>query len=220
MTEAPIYHNMQRRMVTHNYALPGIYHITLHVAEGLSQSLQPLGQVEGSLEQPDNTPGGPHVMLTPIGKMVREELVTSITAHYPMVVIDAFIIMPEHLHVLFIVKEPIVSCNGRPTHLGQVIAGFKKGCNRRYWAMTEQGIPTGKPLATLATPIPAAPVSGGSAAAAPVSGGSAAAVRVSDGSPVRKRVPSNGTTGRRPLFAGGYCDVMPITAEQLSTQRA
>ena len=44
--------------------------------------------------------------------------------------------------------------------------------------------------------------------------------RVSDGSPVRKRVPSNGTTGRRPLFAGGYCDVMPITAEQLNTQRA
>ena len=219
---------MHRRMVTHNYALPGIYHITLHVAEGTGR--QPLGQVEGSLEQPDNTLEGPHVILTPIGEMVREELVTSITAHYSMAVIDSFVIMPEHLHVLIIVKEPIVSRSGRPTHLGQVIAGFKKGCNRRYWAMTEQGIPTGKPLATLATPIPAAPVSGGSAAAAPVSGGSAAAapvsggspaaVRVSDGSPVRKRVPSNGTTGRRPLFAGGYCDVMPITAEQLSTQRA
>ena len=71
MTQAPTYHNMQRRMVTHNYALPGIYHITLHVAEGMGQSL---GQVEGALEQPDNTTGGPHVMLTSIGKMVREEL--------------------------------------------------------------------------------------------------------------------------------------------------
>lgn len=208
MTQALTYHNMHRRMVTHNYALPGIYHITLHVAEGTGR--QPLGQVEGSLEQPDNTLEGPHVILTPIGEMVREELLTSITAHYSMAVIDSFVIMPEHLHVLIIVKEPIVSSSGRPTHLGQVIAGFKKGCNRRYWAMTEQGIPTGEPLATLAAPIPAAPVSGGSAAA----------IRVSDGSPVRKRVPSNGTTGRRPLFAGGYCDVMPITAEQLSTQRA
>ena len=238
MTQALTYHNMHRRMVTHNYALPGIYHITLHVAEGTGR--QPLGQVEGSLEKPDNTLEGPHVILTPIGEMVREELLTSITAHYSMAVIDSFVIMPEHLHVLIIVKEPIVSRSGRPTHLGQVIAGFKKGCNRRYWAMTEQGIPTGKPLATLAAPIPAAPVSGGSPAAAPVSGGPAAAIRVSDGpaaavrvsggpaaairvsdgSPVRKRVPSNGTTGRRPLFAGGYCDVMPITAEQLSTQRA
>ena len=223
MTQALTYHNMHRRMVTHNYALPGIYHITLHVAEGTGR--QPLGQVEGSLEKPDNTLEGPHVILTPIGEMVREELLTSITAHYSMAVIDSFVIMPEHLHALIIVKEPIVSRSGRPTHLGQVIAGFKKGCNRRYWAMTEQGIPTGEPLATLAAPIPAAPVSGSSAAAipipaAPVSGGPAAAIRVSDGSPVRKRVPSNGTTGRRPLFAGGYCDVMPITAEQLSTQRA
>ena len=207
MTEAPTYHNMQRRMVTHNYAQPGIYHITLHVAEGMCQ---PLGQVGGSLEQPDNTPGGPHVILTPIGEMVRDELCSSITVHYSMVVIDTFVIMPEHLHVLIIVKEPIVSHNGRPTHLGQVIAGFKKGCNRRYWDMTGEAIPTGEPLGTLTAPIPVAPVSGGSPAA----------VRVSGGLPARKRVPSNGTTGRRPLFAGGYCDVMPITAEQLNTQRA
>ena len=211
MTEAPTYHNMQRRMVTHNYALPGIYHITLHVAEGMCQ---PLGQVGGSLEQPDNTPEGPHVILTSIGEMVRDELRSSITAHYSMVVIDTFVIMPEHVHVLIIVKEPIVSRNGRPTHLGQVIAGFKKGCNRRYWDMTGEGIPTGEPLGTLnapaAAPIAAARVSGVSPAAAPVPGGS----------PARKRVSSNGTTGRRPLFAGGYCDVMPITAEQLNTQRA
>ena len=212
MTEAPIYHNMQRRMVTHNYALPGIYHITLHVAEGTGR--QPLGQVEGSLEKPDNTPEGPHVILTPIGEMVRDELLTSITAHYSMAVIDSFVIMPEHVHVLIIVKEPIVSSSGRPTHLGQVIAGFKKGCNRRYWDMTGEGIPTGEPLDTLNAPAAAA------IAAAPVPGGSPAAVRVSGGFPARKRVPSNGTTGRRPLFAGGYCDVMPITAEQLNTQRA
>jgi hypothetical protein len=202
---------MQRRMVTHNYALSGIYHITLHVAEGMCQ---PLGQVGGSLEQPDNTPEGPHVILTPIGKMVRDELLTSITAHYSMVVIDSFVIMPEHVHMLIIVKEPIVSRNGRPTHLGQVIAGFKKGCNHRYWDMTGEGIPTGEPLDTLNAPA-AAPIP-----AAPVPGASPAAVRVSGGSPARKRVPSNGTTGRRPLFAGGYCDVMPITAEQLNTQRA
>ena len=207
---------MHRRMVTHNYALPGIYHITLHVAEGMGQ---PLGQVEGSLEKTDNTPEGPHVILTPIGEMVREELLTSITAHYSMVVIDSFVIMPEHMHVLLIVKEPIVSRNGRPTHLGQVIAGFKKGCNRRYWDMTGQGIPTGEPLATLTKPATAR-VSGGSPVAARVSGGSPVAARVSGGSPARKRVPSNGTTGRLPLFAGGYCDVMPITAEQLNTQRA
>ena len=51
---------------------------------------------------------------------------------------------------------------------------------------------------------------------------SGSASRVSGGSPARedKRTPSSGTTGRRPLFAYGYCDVQPITPEQLDTQRA
>ena len=133
-------------MSTHNYSLPGIYHITLHVAEGMGQ---PFGLVEGSLEQPDDTLSGPHVALMPIGQMVREELLTSITEHYSMISVDTFVIMPEHMHILLQVTAPIVSSNGRPTHLGQVIAGFKKGCNRRYWAMTEQDIPAGEPLNTL-----------------------------------------------------------------------
>lgn len=208
--QRPTSHNMQRRMATHNYALPGIYHITIHVAEGMGQ---PLGQIQGSLELPDDSQGSPHVAMTPVGQMVREELLTSITGHYRMITVDTFVIMPEHLHVLLHVTAPIVSSNGRSTHLGQVIAGFKKGCNRRYWSMTGQNIPTGEPSDT-------SQHSGGSPACQH-SGGSPAN-RVSGGSPAReeKRAPSDGTTGRRPLFAYGYCDVQPITPEQLATQRA
>ena len=200
---------MQRRMATHNYALPGTYHITLHVAEGMGQ---PLGHVSGSLQQPDGTSDGPHVTLTRTGNMVREELLNSITRHYSMISIDTFAIMPDHLHALLQVTAPIVSSTGRPTHLGQVIAGFKKGCNRRYWAMTGQDTPMGKPSGT----IPASMAPSGSPAH-----------RVPSGSPAgiapagkERHVPSNGTTGRRPLFAYGYCDVQPITPEQLATQRA
>ena len=201
--DKPTHHNMQRRMVTHNYMLPGIYHITIHVAESLGQ---PLGHVEGSLQMPDDSQNGPHVALTPVGNMVREELLNSITANYRMITVDTFVIMPDHLHALIDVTAPIVSKNGRPTHLGQVIAGFKKGCNRRYWAMTGQGVPTGEPSSTR---MPSG---------AMVSGGPST---VSGGSPARneKRVPSSGTTGRPPLFAYGYCDVQPITPEQLATQR-
>ena len=194
---------MQRRMATHNYALPGIYHITLHVADGLGQ---PLGHIQGSLEQPDGSPDAPHVAQTQVGHMVREELLTSITGHYPMITIDTFVIMPEHLHALLHVTAPIVSSTGRPTHLGQVIAGFKKGCNRRYWALTGQDASAGEPLNTISA----------------AQGVPAASLRVSGGSPAReaKRTPSGGMTGRRPLFAYGYCDVQPITPEQLATQRA
>ena len=202
----PTRHNMQRRMATHNYALPGTYHITLHVAGEMGQSL---GQIQGSLEQPDESPNAPHVAMTPVGNMVREELLTSITMHYAMIRVDTFVIMPEHLHVLLQVTAPIVSSTGRPTHLGQVIAGFKKGCNRRYWAMTGQDAAAGTAQAVNSSGEPLNTVSG-------------SVSRVSGGSPARagKRTPSSGTTGRRPLFAYGYCDVQPITPEQLDTQRA
>ena len=204
---------MQRRMATHNYALPGTYHITLHVADGMGL---PLGQIQGSLEQPDESPNAPHVAMTPVGNMVREELLTSITMHYAMIRVDTFVIMPEHLHVLLQVTAPIVSSTGRPTHLGQVIAGFKKGCNRRYWAMTGQDAAAGAAQAVYSSGEPLNTVS---SSTSQVSG---SASRVSGGSPARedKRTPSSGTTGRRPLFAYGYCDVQPITPEQLDTQRA
>lgn len=209
----PTRHNMQRRMATHNYALPGTYHITLHVADGMGL---PLGQIQGSLEQPDESPNAPHVAMTPVGNMVREELLTSITMHYAMIRVDTFVIMPEHLHVLLQVTAPIVSSTGRPTHLGQVIAGFKKGCNRRYWAMTGQDAAAGAAQAVNSSGEPLNTVS---SSTSQVSG---SASRVSGGSPARedKRTPSSGTTGRRPLFAYGYCDVQPITPEQLDTQRA
>ena len=216
----PIRHNMQRRMATHNYALPGTYHITLHVADGMGL---PLGQIQGSLEQPDESPNAPHVAMTPVGNMVREELLTSITMHYAMIRVDTFVIMPEHLHVLLQVTAPIVSSTGRSTHLGQVIAGFKKGCNRRYWAMTGQDAAAGAAQAVNSSGEPLNTVSGSaswvSGSASRVSG---SASRVSGGSPARegKRTPSSGTTGRSPLFAYGYCDVQPITPEQLDTQRA
>ena len=216
----PTRHNMQRRMATHNYALPGTYHITLHVADGMGL---PLGQIQGSLEQPDESPNAPHVAMTPVGNMVREELLTSITMHYAMIRVDTFVIMPEHLHVLLQVTAPIVSSTGRPTHLGQVIAGFKKGCNRRYWTMTGQDAAAGAAQAVNSSGEPLNTVSGSafrvSGSTSRVSGGTS---RVSGGSPARegKRTPSSGTTGRRPLFAYGYCDVQPITPEQLDTQRA
>jgi len=205
----PTNHSMQRRMATHDYALPGFYHITLHVAKGMGQ---PLGQIQGSLEQTDDSPNAPHVAMPPVGNMVREELLTSITEHYKMISVDTYVIMPEHVHVLLKVTAPIVSSTGHPTHLGQVIAGFKKGCNRRYWSIVGQdasAVSAGEPLNTM---------SGG---ASQVPSGSPA-LRVPSGSPAKefKRTPSNGTTGRRPLFAYGYCDVIPITPEQLATQRA
>ena len=123
---------MGRRAFAHDYSRPGIYHITIHVAEGMGQ---PLGTVVGT--DADSAA----VSLTAAGEAILHELMTAITAHYEMITVDEHVIMPEHLHFILIVRAPIVSKNGRPTHLGQVIAGFKKGCNKAYWAVTGQTPP-------------------------------------------------------------------------------
>ena len=132
MSEQHETHRMGRRCQKKNYRLPGTYHITINVAE---REWQPLGQVVGNLDKPDGDADAPRVELTNIGKMVEEELTKSITAHYPMIEIQDHVVMPEHLHFIAVVHHDIISRNGRETHLGQVIAGFKKGCNRRYWEM-------------------------------------------------------------------------------------
>ena len=120
---------MTRRAAAHDYSRPGIYHITMHVTE---EAGMPLGTVVGTDADTAS------MSLTPSGEAVRQELLTAITTHYGMITVDAYVIMPEHLHFILIVRDNIVSQSGRPAHLGQVIAGFKKGCNKRFWALAAQ----------------------------------------------------------------------------------
>ena len=129
----PTVHSMKRRSFTHEYSHRGYFHITISTSDSLRQ---PLGRVCGNINAADDEAGAPHVELTPIGQMVQNELLGSITRHYPMLEVDEYVVMPEHLHILLHATRDIFSSNGRRTHVGRVIAGFKQGCNRRYWEMT------------------------------------------------------------------------------------
>ena len=193
----PIQHRMTRRAAAHDYTRPGLYHITLHVADGLGQ---PLGAVVGSLSAPDGSADAPHTALSPVGQMVEHELLTAIHAHYPMVAILDYVIMPDHLHCLVAVEDRIISKNGTVRALGDVITGFKVGCNRQYWEIMQRTDPAAT-LSSAASAASVASVASGAASAASVAGGSIAGTH-------------------SPLFAPGYCDVMPIDAAQLATQRA
>ncbi|MBP5342166.1 MAG: hypothetical protein J6W75_00975 [Bacteroidaceae bacterium] len=205
----PTNHRMTRRAAAHDYTQPGIYHITLHVGEGLGH---PFGQVVGNLNAPDGSADAPRVALTPLGHLIEHELLHAITAHYPMITIQDHIVMPEHIHCLMVVQDKIISSNGRTLHIGQVIAGFKKGCNRLYWDMTGQAVEfcDGKTVAhTISTIAEGTPFTAAAALAGSVSGGF----------PAGYKVPSSACSGKHPLFDPGYCDVMPVDAAQLATQR-
>ena len=200
-------HSMKRRSPENNYRDPGLYHITMNVHDRKHQSL---GRIIGDLQCPDGHPNAPRVELTAIGKMVEYELLHSITRHYPVIEIQDYVVMPEHMHFIVNVKNSLISKNGRQTHLGQIIAGFKEGCNRRYWEIIGQGEVAPKPQPTTSAPKPqpttsAPSVAGGFATSAPDTGANKKLRFSSD---------------RQPLFASGYVDVIPLKPGQLETQRA
>ncbi len=215
----PTAHSMKRRSFTHEYSYRGYFHITISTGQQLRQ---PLGRVCGDIGKPDGDAGAPHVELTPFGQMVQQELLTSIKRHYPMVEVDTYVIMPEHLHILLHATRDIFSATGRRTHIGRVIAGFKQGCNRRYWEMTGRiTAPATEGLAEgLATKSPDAITSNAEAttkAAATNAATTNAAMALNDSVVEHHPSPS---APLPPLFDAGYCDVVPVDEAQLATQRA
>lgn len=208
---------MGKRCLTKNYRWPGTYHITIKVK---NWKMQPLGRITGNLSKPDGDADAPRVELTPIGRMVEHELLHSISSHYPMVEVQDHVIMPDHLHFIVVVNKTIISKSGREAHLGQIIAGFKKGCNRQYWAL--EGITPITPQGKTDTPQgkPAAAGNGTTTAGdeAPTTESEIAHLRPAV-YPQGYKVPSNASTGREPLFDYRYVDVMPLREGQLAQQR-
>ena len=225
-------HSMQRRSPGNNYSHPGYYHITITISNRRAQSL---GRIVGDLQYPDGHPDATKVELTAIGKMVEYELRHSISRHYPVVEVQDYVVMPEHIHFILHVKNSIISKNGRETHLGQIIAGFKKGCNRRYWEIigltpNTPPSPSGSaPALVSGSMFPAVSSQGSASSSAPasipgsvvgsmptsVSGSVFPAV-----SPQGPKVPSSASSGRPALFSSGYVDIIPLKEGQLDTQRA
>jgi hypothetical protein len=107
--------SMKRRMVGHDYQERAVYLITLCV----EQRIPRLGVLCG----PDNDHPQPWVKLSPLGESVKAEWL-GIPRYYPQIRVLALTIMPDHLHGILFVTEPL------PVHLGKVINGFKAGCNR------------------------------------------------------------------------------------------
>ena len=115
--------SMKRRSDINNYHGRHIYMVTL-----ATEGRRPwLAQVSGSSEQPV-------VMPTRLGLAVKacwEE----IARRHPEVKVLAFQLMPDHLHgILFVQSE-------MQMHLGQVISGFKAGCNKAFRQLQAEAVP-------------------------------------------------------------------------------
>lgn len=123
-------HNQHRRSYWHDYYQKGLYMITM-VIEGRKRLF---GTIVGHAGGRSGTDEAPHVMLSVLGRRVLEEEVAKIHRYYPMVEVWRVAIMPDHIHLLLWMREPLPE--GK--HLGMVVRGFKTGCSRAWWQWQDE----------------------------------------------------------------------------------
>ena len=119
--------SMKRRKAGHDYSSVAIYMVTMCV-EGRRPVL-------GNLCGPDDNHAMPWVSPSPLGLAVKRAW-QEIPQYHPQVRLLRFQLMPDHVHGIIHVTEPM------PQHLGRLIQGFKKGCRDaapEYGTIWEEG---------------------------------------------------------------------------------
>ncbi|MBR3531533.1 MAG: hypothetical protein IKN83_09230 [Bacteroidaceae bacterium] len=120
--------SMKRRDDHHDYTARRMYMITLEV-EGRHPFF---GRIVGDAFAERGSRDEARIELSALGLAVQREWL-GISNHYPQIEVMAVQMMPDHLHGILFVKEPL------PVHLGQVISGFKAGCRKAQKALFEEG---------------------------------------------------------------------------------
>jgi hypothetical protein len=183
-------HNQHRRSFWHDYYQKGLYMVTM-VVEGRKRLF---GTIEGSTKGRPGTDEAPHMALSELGRHVLEQEVPKIHHFYPAVEVWQVAMMPDHIHLLLYVREPLPE--GK--HLGHVMRGFKTGCSRAWWQWQDNACLGGKTPSTTAMPSTGATGTGATGTGATRAGATGAAVP--KGSPL-------GKGQLRPvLFEKGYHD--------------
>lgn len=110
------------RLEAYDYSQPGYYFITICTRERKQEALCSIEPAVGAII---NRP--PRISLTPLGRIV-DETIRAIPDHYPGILVDQFIIMPDHVHLILSFRN--IGPDGRqiaaPTPLSKIIQQMKR----------------------------------------------------------------------------------------------
>ncbi len=120
--------SMHRRSDSHDYRSRRFYLITMAVSPRWPL-LGTLASSEDTCTADDTVDA--HIELSPLGEAVLSAW-QQIPFVYPQVSIVQHVIMPDHIHGILYVREDTTF------HLGQVIKGFKTGCNKSLRLLVEE----------------------------------------------------------------------------------
>ena len=147
LTPHEIQHNQHRRAEWQDYSGTGLYMITLCI-----EGRHPLfGHLEGIISAKRGQTDFPHIVLSPLGRTVLEGELPKIHRFYPQIEVWQVAMMPDHLHLLLYVAEPLP----QGKRLGDIIRSFKGGCSRAWWGSRAAQETALKSTGTTAAPVPA-----------------------------------------------------------------
>ena len=151
LTPHEIQHNQHRRAEWQDYSGTGLYMITLCI-----EGRHPLfGHLEGIISAKRGQTDFPHIVLSPLGRTVLEGELPKIHRFYPQIEVWQAAMMPDHLHLLLYVAEPLP----QGKRLGDIIRSFKGGCSRAWWgnSAAQETAPPVPSLSSAVKPSPPVP---------------------------------------------------------------
>lgn len=185
-----IRHSQHRRAQWGDYNGIGLYMVTLCV-EGRSAVF---GRLEGDIRATRGTKAFPHLVPTELGRVVLEEEIPKIHGIFPQVEVWQVALMPDHIHLLLYIREPLPP----KKRLGNVVGGFMGGCSRAWWRRIQ-------PEANASGTTAGTTASSTAGTTAGTTASSTAGTVAVPGASASGRVGISGAS-RRPLFEEGYHD--------------
>lgn len=196
LTPHEVQPNQHRRAEWQDYGGCGLYMVTMCI-EGRHTLF---GHLEGNIRARRGEADFPHIVLSPLGRSILEQELPKIHRFYPQVEVWQTAIMPDHIHLLLFVAEPLPA--GK--RLGDILRSFKGGCSRAWWRQGENG---GREKEEGTALKSAGTMASGTAAAGTTAPGTTAAGTAMAGGGGNAVVPVLSSTVPRPsLFETGYHD--------------
>ena len=193
-----IRHSQHRRAQWGDYNGIGLYMVTLCV-EGRSAVF---GRLEGDIRATRGTKAFPHLVPTELGRVVLEEEIPKIHGIFPQVEVWQVALMPDHIHLLLYIREPLPP----KKRLGNVVGGFMGGCSRAWWRRIQpEANASGTTASTTAGSIAGTTAGSTAGTTAGTTASSTAGTVAVPGASASGRVGISGAS-RRPLFEEGYHD--------------
>ena len=189
-----IRHSQHRRAQWGDYNGIGLYMVTLCV-EGRSAVF---GRLEGDIRATRGTKAFPHLVPTELGRVVLEEEIPKIHGIFPQVEVWQVALMPDHIHLLLYIREPLPP----KKRLGNVVGGFMGGCSRAWWRRIQ---PEANASGTTASTTASTTAGSTAGTTAGTTASSTAGTVAVPGASASGRVGISGAS-RRPLFEEGYHD--------------